>query len=416
MSTRGQAQPGSRFRPMTAAGPGVRRQARSIRNDERILEAACAITADDGWAGLLPARVAEAAGLSHPAVSARFANRSEIAAGVWRDRLAGEVIAKLAAVLDSGGLLTPGGPDPRVMANAMSAFIRPDQAMCAAAELLVMSNFDADVRRAVQDTLGASLTAWLTPSPRRVSRAQAARRSFLVITALGSLLEVRRQVGARLDLRTEWDRICAALASPDSIHTLPHVHFEHWDGVFDFDTGDALLDRLLEATRDEIGRHGYEATTVDGIARAAGRTKGLVFSRYPSKRQLFNDTVTRYARGMYDLNEQAWKQMQETMSAGIGEAVLYREFMRPGRERLRAFALEQYRLSWHDAEMRESISHAMSDVIATRLAAEPTRSRKEMQADIFISAAQGIGVLLVADCCPSAWELPYQHVTEPLNS
>ena len=400
---------------MGSAGPQVRRQARSIRNDERILDAATEITATDGWAGMLPARVAERSGLSHPAVSARFADRSEIAASVWRQRLAAPVISNLELVLESAGLLSPKGADPRKLARAMRPFVQPDTVMRAAAELLVESCFDPGVRLAVLETLGETLAQWLTPVPRRLGKVDAARRSVVIITALGVLLEARRQEGETFQLQGEWDRLCAALASPESIEKLPSVHFEHWDGVFDFDTGDALLDRLLEATRDEIGRNGYEATTIDDIARAAGRTKGLVFSRYPSKKQLFNDTVTRFTKAMYNLNEQAWGQMLEVASSGAAEAVLYRELMRPGREHLRAFSLEQYRLSWHDPDMRASIAHAMSDVIKARTAADPTRPRRELQADVFIGAAQGVGVLLMASLYPDAWSLPYQHMTVPLN-
>ena len=397
------------------AEPGIRRQARSIRNDERILDVATEIAATDGWAALLPARVAERSGLSHPAISARFADRSAIGAGVWRDRLAAPVIARLQAVLDAAGLLDEGDADPQLVAEAMQPFIEPDMIMCAAAEVLVENCFDLNVKAAVQSTLGEALAQWLTPVPRKLTKANAARRSFIICTAFGVLLEARREEGARVELQTEWDRICAVLQGPDSAAKLPEVYFEHWDGIFDFDTGDALLDRLLEATRDEIGHRGYEATTIDTIARAAGRTKGLVFSRYPSKKQLFNDTVTRFTKAMYDLNDQAWQEMLTLTSAGGAEAILYKELMRPGREHLRGFALEQYRLSWHDAEMRESIAHALTDVLEVRAQADPDRPTEEIRADIFIQVAQGIGILLVADVDPHAWELPYQNMTVPLN-
>jgi AcrR family transcriptional regulator len=400
---------------MATPDPRLHRQARSIRNDERILDAATAITADEGWAGLLPSRVAERAGLSHPTVLARFTDRSAIGAAVWRERLAAPFVDKLQAVLEAAGLLGKGEPDAVQLGRAMQPFLEPNAAMSAAVELLVESYFNAEVRAAVADTLGTALSQWLTPVPRRLTRADAARRSFILITALGVLLESRRQPDQRYELSREWQRICDALQAPESIEKLPKVHYEHWDGIVDLDTGDALLDRLLEATREEIGRKGYEATTVDSIARAAGRTKGLVFSRYPSKRQLFNDAVDRYAKAMYNLNEQAWGEMLEVTSVGTAEAVLYREFMRPGREHINGFALEQYRLAWHDADMRHAVSDAMSEVIAGRIEAEPERPVDELRAQIFIDVAQGIGVLLMPVCYPDAWTLPYQHMTVPLN-
>ena len=400
---------------MTVGIPEARRQARSIRNDERILDAATEIAAADGWAGLLPARVAERSGLSHPAVSARFADRSQIGASVWRQRLADPVIAGLQAVLVAAGLLYIGEVDQQALARALRVFVEPDESMRAAAELLVVSTFDGPVHEAVRATLGVQLDEWLTPVPQHLSEADAARRAFLVILALGSLLEVRREDHRPVALESEWERIGTALGAPDATVTVPEVHFDHWDGVFDFDTGDPLLDRLLEATRDEIGRNGYDATTIDDIARAAGRTKGLVFSRYPSKKQLFNDTVTRYTKGMFDLNEQVFTELLADMSPGVTEALFYREFMRPGRERLHVFQLEQYRLAWHDDQMRRSVAATMADAVTARVESDPSRSREEWEAYNFVGAAQGVGTMLLAECCPGAWTLPYQHMTVPLN-
>lgn len=400
---------------MTAAEPQARRQARSIRNDERILGAATEIAAADGWAGLLPARVAERAGLSHSAVSARFVDRSEIGASVWRQHLAGPVIADLQSVLGAAGLLATGDADQQGLARAMQPFVEPDEAMRAASELLVVSTFDGPVHEAVRATLGAQLDEWLTPAPRRLSKADAARRAFLMIVALGSLLEVRREDHRPVALEAEWARISTALGAPDAIHTVPEVHFDHWDGAFDFDTGDALLDKVLEGTRDAIGHKGYDATTINDIARAAGRTKGLIFSRYPNKKQLFNDTVTRYTKGMFDLNEQVFTELLADMSPGVVEAVFYREFMRPGREHLHVFALEQYRLAWHDDQMRRSLAASMIDAVTARVESDPSRSREEWEAYNFVGAAQGVGTMLLASCCPGAWTLPYQHMTVPLN-
>lgn len=406
--------------PVQASDHAVRLQARSLRNDERILDAAVRLAAQEGWPELLPARVAQAAGLSRSAVSDRFADRSALAAWAWSEALASVVRQALQSLVrlvpDLG---RPGtghdAVDSSDLGRAMEAFVEPDEAMRAAAELLVVSSFDPALHEAVRGTLGSQLDAWLTPVPRRVSKSNAARRAFLVIVALGGLLEARRREGAPLSLESEWDRIATALHAPDSIRTVPEVHFEHWDGSFDFDTGDALLDRLLEATRDEVGRKGYDATTIDSIAKAAGRTKGLVFSRYPSKKELLNDTTARYTKAMFDLNEQAFATLLDGLSPGVAEAAVYREYMRPGRAHLHVFALEQYRLAWHDAEMRHAIAAAMAEVIETRLQSDHSRSLRQWEAFNFIGASQGVGVMLLASCCPEAWTLPYQVMTVPLN-
>lgn len=45
--------------------------------------------------------------------------------------------------------------------------------------------------------------------------------------------------------------------------------------------------RLLDAAREAFTEQGYHATTLDGVAAAAGFTKGVVYARYASKADLF---------------------------------------------------------------------------------------------------------------------------------
>ena len=408
--------------PVPPIEPAVPRQARSIRNDERILEAAVRLADQEGWHGLLIARVAEAAGLSRRTVSDRVPDRQALATWVWSQRLAPVVIQALSRLIEA---MTPdtaaGSPslDPQRLGHAIDAFTEPDEQMRAAAELLIVATFDPVLHLAVRDTVGTVLAQWLTPSPGQVSAADTARRGYVISTALGCLLEARRQEGVRVDLTAEWEQLCATLTARDADRALqqqvPEVHFDHWDGAFDFATGDPAQDRLLEATRDEIGRKGYDAATIDSIVAASGRTKGLLFGRYPSKKQLFNDVTDRYTKGMYDLNEHAWDQMLQTMAPAIAEAVLLREFMRPGREHLWVFALEQYRLSWHDPDMREAVAASMAEAIANRMESDPTRTPEQWQATLFVAAAQGIGTMLLGSCYDQAWTLPYQVMTVPLH-
>ena len=410
---------GERVPTPDAAAP---RQGRAILNDERILDAAVRLADQEGWPGLLIARVADAAGLSRRTVSDRVPDRQALATWVWSRRLAPVVIDALGRLVQA---MSPdsaaGSPsvDAQLLGQAMDAFTEPDEPMRAVAELLIVATFDPLLHLAVHDTVGTALAQWLTPTPGLVSDADAARRGYVIATALGCLLEARRQEGVRVDLTAEWEQLCAGLTAPDADRALespvPEVHFEHWDGAFDFATGDPSLDRLLEATRNEIGHKGYDAATIDSIVAASGRTKGLLFGHYPSKKQLFNDVTDRYTKGMYDLNEHAWAQMLQTMTPAIAEAVLLREFMRPGRKHLWVFALEQYRLAWHDPDMRQAVAASMADAIANRVATDPTRSREQWQATLFVAAAQGVGTMLLGSCYDQAWTLPYQVMTVPLH-
>jgi len=79
-------------------------------------------------------------------------------------------------------------------------------------------------------------------------------------------------------------------------------------------------------------------------------------------------------------------QVAQLSSAGMSEAVIMREFMRPGRERLRLINLEQYRVSWHD----ERFQRMMNQVL-----------------EHFMDA-------FAAQLLPETWSLPYDVVTIPL--
>ena len=47
------------------------------------------------------------------------------------------------------------------------------------------------------------------------------------------------------------------------------------------------VDGLVAAARERFGEFGYEGTSIDEIARDAGRTKGAVYHHFPDKRALF---------------------------------------------------------------------------------------------------------------------------------
>ncbi|MCQ9131307.1 TetR/AcrR family transcriptional regulator [Streptomyces hilarionis] len=52
-------------------------------------------------------------------------------------------------------------------------------------------------------------------------------------------------------------------------------------------------ERLLQATVELVGEHGYEATTLGDIADRAGTARGLVSYYFPGKRQLVQSAVHR---------------------------------------------------------------------------------------------------------------------------
>ena len=65
-----------------------------------------------------------------------------------------------------------------------------------------------------------------------------------------------------------------------------------------------LMDRLRSAAVETFLEHGYEGTTMETVAQAAGITKTTLYSRYPDKRALFL-AVSAWALNRLECEEQA---------------------------------------------------------------------------------------------------------------
>ena len=48
---------------------------------------------------------------------------------------------------------------------------------------------------------------------------------------------------------------------------------------------------ILEAAAEQFRLHGFETASVDSIAAAAGVSKRTVYNHFPSKEELFNETI-----------------------------------------------------------------------------------------------------------------------------
>lgn len=353
------------------------------------------------------APVAERAGLSRQAVVSRYRDRSDLGADLWMKLLAPTFSAALTDVIAAPG-------DSADLKAALRPFVAPDQTMRAAAELLLVGRYDPAVSQAIEATLRPILDQWLTPNGRRLSRAQAARHGYLLSLGLGLLMQARRFRIEPSDLDSELNGLSAALESPTTATKLPVDSLEHVDLDIDFGTGNPEWEILLQATLDEIGNHGYEASTLDTIARAAGCTQGLIYSHYASKRDLFLDASDRSTEQSANANNEFWRTLASRRSEGIAQATIIREYMTPARKQARTVMMEQCRLSWHDSELLTSGQKAFTDAVWQIANENPDRPAAQLRAYVYTGLALGLGVAVLADLHPGAWQLPYDVVTVPI--
>lgn len=392
---------------------GRPRQARSVANDARVLDAALRLADEEGWRGLSVARVADTAGVSRTVVLTRFKDRAAIGSGLWSQGLESRLRAALASLMavcsQEEGELTS-----EALWEALEPFVRPDRQMRAAAELLLVGRYEPSLASAIEATLAHDIATWLKTG--KGGRGQAAVRAFACSVALGLLIEARRQSLAHLDFDIEITKLAHVLAHPAQPTALPKTRARHLDRVDNFDTGDPDLNTLLRATLEEVAGRGYEAATIDQIVSQTARTVGFAFSRYSNKRELFLDAQSKYSGRAALLNEELIRGVAEAHGIGVAEAVATRELMRPERRHVMNVILEMYRLSWHDREVLATLDAGFEEVFALYREQMPDRSPEQIEAALVMELARGHGPLILAGLSDTAWKLPYDVVTVPLTT
>ena len=376
------------------------------RTDRAICAASIRVAAEKGWGDFTFARVAREAGTSRRPLQDRYAGRSELAATTWTESVEPVLRGILVEFLASAGLLQP-RPDRDRFVAVMDSLAHPSPEVQAAVEFLIVAHFDAGLGAAVHASLGEQISRWCGPRQGELTREDAARRAFMLSVAIGLVLVARRPGIERIDVEHVADVLLRTLATPVASRLLPDMDAPHFHEPVPFDTGDAVRDRLLQATLDEVGEHGYDAATVDAIAHRAESSQGALFARYPTKVALFLDAVrAQSAYGMRS-NEEAMLRVGAVHGRGLAEAAMIREFMRPGRDHLRIIALEELRTGWHEPVIREAVAREYEAFVAEAHATKPGFT----VAEAHVGFAVGGGTLLLCLLYPDAWLLPYDVVT-----
>jgi AcrR family transcriptional regulator len=391
-----------------ATHPHRRPQARVLRNDVLVLDAAVAQLAERGWSAFSLKAVADRCHLSHQAVQDRYPDRLALAAGLYRARLGPALDAALADLLAAHGLadafgdpLPPGG-DP------WATFQAPSAELIAAVEVAILAQFEELLRDAVMTTTAPLLRAWRrAPGP----PAAAAQRAYLVIRALGLILLAPLPGSDALDLAPLHADLRFALAHPAAPHDLPLLAVDALPALT-FDTGHPLHDQLLAATLRHVATHGFHGASLADIVADVGVTKGFAFARYPTKLALFIDATRSQHAAAVARNVERQRSLARRLAGGIAEAAHLRETQRPELAFARALELEQLRLTWREAALQASYRREVDELLATLAHLEPAAAAATQH----VGRAVGEGAVLHAFLDPEAWQESYEIVTIPLHA
>lgn len=368
------------------------------------MHAATTVVARDGAPAATLAAVARELGTSIRPVRNRVADRGELLAHLWR-----EFSPALEGVLASG--LTATRAQPSALLAALESARTRDDLHDATGELLLFSRFDDVLQAAVAETLAPRIAGWTTPRD-DLSATDAARNAFVLSLVLGMYIGARHRRAAQAHLASAVPMWSHAL-SPVAPQSLPSASAAFITAYPPLAPTDPALDILLNTALELVSRHGFDQVSTAQIARAAGFTEGLVFSRYATKLDMVIDATGRQNAVGMEVNHAFTEDLRANHSPAIAEAVLAREAQRPGSEIARSMALEQIRLGWHHPELHRTQQRGL-DEFRAQLLTTPGWDRYETETDFFLQFCLSWGLYLLPFLNPEVYRLPYDTVLTPL--
>lgn len=110
---------------------------------------------------------------------------------------------------------------------------------------------------------------------------------------------------------------------------------------------------ILEAARTVFAHKGFNDATVDDIAEAAGVSKGTVYLYFPSKREIYLETVR---QGLVTLQEEVHRSMDAQLDAGGKVLAFIRtrlEYCDRNRDFMRIYYTEFNNMLIHPVHVRQ---------------------------------------------------------------
>ena len=118
---------------------------------------------------------------------------------------------------------------------------------------------------------------------------------------------------------------------------------------------------LLDSATEMFGQNGYEATRIADVARRCGRTPGAIYSRWPSKLDLFRAVVE------YTIPQRPLHTVSD-MTTDEKLAVLGASLLSPSGRRFRSVLVEAFIAARHDESIAAMVTESL-DTATGNLAA-----------------------------------------------
>ena len=374
------------------------------QNDESVRDASVRLLSTVGLEGTNFNSVSLDAGLSNSVLRKRFGNTDDLLVDVWKSRCFTAILLPISAVVASYLSGSEASPDPQSRALLNSLFEIED-VQFAGLEILAISASHDQVMQAIAPDFLSLYSQEFIDSPIRQAQ-------FVVYFEfiLGTLMHFRAQLLDRELVVARLHELLSGAIVPAQELPIPEVDASYIRQSF-VPPAQSANYRLMNACLDSVARYGFAQTTTKMIAKASGFSEGKLFASYPSKLELFLDSVGCQIEAGFRANFEATEQWTKQYGTSMSAAILFREYHRDDLDLQRALQVEFLRLAWHRPDMFERrLAHVNRAMQAIGIAdAGPSTPAQEVEQ--VMMTAGGTGALIVARLDREAWRLPFAAAT-----
>jgi AcrR family transcriptional regulator len=164
---------------------------------------------------------------------------------------------------------------------------------------------------------------------------------------------------------------------------------------------------ILDAARAVFAEHGFDAASMEEVARRASITKPVIYQHFASKRALFRELI-----------EDAGRELARTIAEATEDLEAPKARLWSGIEAFFAF-VHQHRAAWlvlfgpgvyRDAEFQDvvvEIELAIADEVARAITGAPSERERRLAARALIGLANGAAGAYLAEAGPAEEQTPF---------